>query len=151
MYTCMIRIFGSTLANHPERNWSILLQQAWSLRLREWSGSVSNGNNSNSHTTNSGKKFDEPCRRYNKGRCPFGSGCRYEYRCSYCFKLGHAAINCRKLQADRDRERSRGNGRRDSDDHRHRDHQFNKKHNNNFDNHGHTHQKKIKDWLIIRT
>ena len=36
------------------------------------------------------------------GRCSFGSSCKYEHRCSYCFKFGHTVINCRRLKANQD-------------------------------------------------
>ena len=101
--------FHIHMAKHPERNWSIILQQAWSLRLRENKVNSSStpykqGNNGNSGKNSS---VDEPCHRYNKRRCPFGSGCCFDHRCSYCFKMGHMIWNCCKLAADIERERAR--------------------------------------------
>ena len=40
----------------------------------------------------------------------FGTSCRYEHRCSYCFRMGHPIVTCRKLQADRERGAGNGNG-----------------------------------------
>ena len=96
--------FRLHMARNPDRNWGIILQQAWSLCLKDRispSASVS----SNQHAQqngNNGDKVREPCKRYNKGRCSFGTTCRYEHRCSYCFKFGHTVLNCRKLAADRE-------------------------------------------------
>ena len=44
----------------------------------------------------------EPCRCYNRGRCPFGAECNFDHHCSYCFKFGHTVLNCRKLIVDKD-------------------------------------------------
>ena len=104
--------FKIHMSHNPQRNWSIILQQAWSLRLKD----KLNGNGSSQgHGGNYAKdtnwqevspgKINEPCRRYNKGRCPFGPDCHYEHHCSYCFKFGHSVLHCRKLQADSDRAR----------------------------------------------
>ena len=101
--------FRIHMSKHPERNWSIKLQQAWALRLREKHqhyGNQSNNQFNHSNMVSSRGHSDEPCRRYNRGRCPFGSDCRYDHRCSYCFKMGHAIINFRKLAADKERERA---------------------------------------------
>ena len=104
--------FRIHISKHPERNWSIILQQAWSLRLRDRPGYVMNnqGGSLNNSKNSPETKVDE-CRRYNRGLCPFGSGCRYEHRCQYCFKLGHPIIQCRKLMADKERDRIRGQKR----------------------------------------
>ena len=51
------------------------------------------------------------CRRFNRGRCTFGKTCRYEHRCTYCFKFGHGFHNCRKAAADRkEKEAAAGGG-----------------------------------------
>ena len=44
----------------------------------------------------SGSKIKEPCKRYNKGKCTYGSACRYEHCCSErkCGKFGHGAHIC---------------------------------------------------------
>ena len=116
--------FRIHISKHPERNWSIILQQAWSLRLRDKPHQLINNNNSSFHSAGAGAsspspgKIDEPCRRFNRGRCHFGSGCRYDHRCSYCFKMGHPVIHCRKLAADKEKDRQRGGHRRE-----HRGHQ----------------------------
>ena len=42
-----------------------------------------------------------------RGKCNFGATCKYEHRCSYCFKFGHSVLNCRKAASDRN-SRNRG-------------------------------------------
>ena len=61
-------------------------------------GGHRNGDNTNDDR---GTEVSNICRSYNRGRCSFGRTCRYDHRCSYCFKFGHAIINCRKLAADK--------------------------------------------------
>ena len=53
-------------------------------------------------------KVSEPCRSFNRGKCNFGSNCKYEHRYSYCYKYGHGAVNCRKAQGDRGNKKSHG-------------------------------------------
>ena len=63
--------FRLHMAWHPHRNWSIILQQAWSMRLRDrvrlssdWVNAAG-GNSSN--TNRSRQKAGEICRRFNRG------------------------------------------------------------------------------------
>ena len=87
----------------PSRNWGIILQQAWILRLRE------KLRNENSHSYNShygggdqnNYGRDRTCRRFNKGRCTFGAGCKWEHKCKHCKMWGHGLVNCRKLKAEK--------------------------------------------------
>ena len=119
--------FRIHMSKNPTRSWGIILQQAWSLRLRDRISNSNHSSNHNNHSHNSlgnREKSSDICKRYNKGKCTFGSTCKYEHRCSYCFRFGHSIINCRKLQADRERahahghrqeHRKDGNGRQEKD------------------------------------
>ena len=93
--------------HHPHRSWSVILQQAWSMRLRDRlsKGDSSWGSSSSHSNHNHHKQKGKPCRRYNRGKCNFGSSCRYDHRCSYgpCGKFGHSILNGRKLAADREK------------------------------------------------
>ena len=89
-----------------ERSWAIILQQAWSLRLKDKLHIT--GENRSTSGGSPHNRSNEPCRKYNRGKCQFGSGCRYDHKCSYCFKFGHTILTCRKLKADMDRGVNRG-------------------------------------------
>ena len=101
--------FRMHIAWSPERNWSIILQQAWSLRLTGNMNSSSGGG----HSPGSNKdRIPEPCKRYNRRKCNYGTLWRYEHHCSYCLKFRHTILTCRKLLADQERvskHRSEGN------------------------------------------
>ena len=100
--------FRMHLARNPEHSWSIILQQAWSLRLKDRIHAAlheSNGSNAGASPSNAKDSPYNYCKRYNKGHCSFGLSCRYNHRCSYCFKMGHSILTCRKLQADIERNR----------------------------------------------
>ena len=92
------------MARHPARNWSIILQQAWSMRLRDriktsefFSGTQCFIKGSSKHNHGG-----EVCHKFNRGKCNFGTACKYEHKCTYCFKFGHGLINCRKMQGDKE-------------------------------------------------
>ena len=102
--------FRIHMARNPECNWGLILQQAWSLRLKDRSQYTAHGNGGYSgHNTGNGMTGGDfahkngPCRCYNKGKCTAGTSCRYHHKCSYCFKFGHAILTCRKLMADQER------------------------------------------------
>ena len=107
--------FQLHLSKHPERSWSVILQQAWSMKLKDRlrydtsTPSTSAHNSGFASSTQSDHnrtpiKSNEPCKRYNKfGKCKFGMGCKYDHKCSYCYKTGHTILMCRKLFADHER------------------------------------------------
>ena len=119
--------FRLHLAENPGRTWAIILQQAWSMRLRDQINFDfrNNRNKQNNFYNNDGsnEKTKNYCKRFNRGRCTFGSRCRYEHKCTYCFKFGHGMHNCRKLISDnkRDKElnfrRGLGNDFKEKDHH----------------------------------
>ena len=92
--------FRIHMHRYPDRNWSVILQQAWMMRLQEklGSSSASRGLNSNQ---GSHKKNSDACRRYNRGKCTFGNSCKYDHKCQYCNHFGHPISSCRKLAAER--------------------------------------------------
>ena len=88
--------FRHHIGRHPQRPWNVILQQAWTMLLKD---RVWNENSYFHKGKMQGKnKHDrEPCRRYNRGRCSFGLSCHYDHRCSVkeCGKFGHGAHVCR--------------------------------------------------------
>ena len=98
------RDFRLHLACNPTRLWSIILQQAWSFRLKDRLRLDRNLFNSSNHSGGSGAyKNDrrEICRKFNRGRCSYGFSCKFDHRCSYCFKFSHGAQNCRRFSSDK--------------------------------------------------
>ena len=105
------REFRVHMDKHPERNWGIILQQAWSLCLKD--KLVTNHNDVGMSTNRqSGDRNDKVngsrgnysgsrkniCFKYNQGTCTLGFRCKFEHKCSICGKFGHGACSCRKLQ-----------------------------------------------------
>ena len=108
--------FRLHIAKHPMRSWSVILQHAWNLRMKDRIGNQSSGGHFDAQHNKEGRhngaglsqsRQKETCKHYNKGRCSFGNTCKYEHRCAYCFKLGHGALVCRKLNADKDNKSTR--------------------------------------------
>ena len=85
------REFRQHIARHPTRPWNIILQQAWTMILKDRIKQDSFGKGKTPDRTN------EPCRRFNKGKCNFGLSCKYEHCCAVkrCSKFGHGAHMCR--------------------------------------------------------
>ena len=101
--------FRMHMAKHPEQSWAIILQQAWSMKLKDWLvkvdgfGANNNWHQNSNYSSGSNKpssggspsnagKSSEACRRYNQGRCKFGPNCHYDHKCSYCGKFGHMIL-----------------------------------------------------------
>ena len=110
--------FRLHISRHPERSWAVILQQAWSMKLRDRinrSDMNVGGGGASSHMpehTGQNRKSGDYCKQFNKGKCNLGSGCRYEHRCSYCYKFAHGVVVCRKLIYDREKggKKSGNNG-----------------------------------------
>ena len=84
--------FRIHISHNPLRTWSVILQQAWTMKLKE---RLHEFNASQSRGQGSGGKRDY-CRRFQRGTCNDGVNCRYEHRCTICNKFGHGAHICRK-------------------------------------------------------
>ena len=69
--------FRLHMSKHPKRSWSIILQQAWSVRLKD----KIRAGSSSSHGQWRHEHKKELCKRFNRGECTAGSECRYEHRC----------------------------------------------------------------------
>ena len=91
--------FRMHLSNYPQRSWSVILQQAWSMCLRDRQNNFDARQNNNSGSKRTKR---EPCRRFNKGLCTAGASCKYDHRCTVktCSKWGHGAHICRKRTAE---------------------------------------------------
>ena len=78
--------------HHMKRNWSVILQQAWAIYLKDKVNSSVSQNNPNYNT----KPRRRLCFDFNSGNCTYGKRCKFDHRCSFCNKYGHGSYNCRK-------------------------------------------------------
>ena len=103
--------FRMHLSKFPGRSWSIILQQAWTLRLRDRLR-IENGNfhNFNRQDRPDNNNKDRSCRRFNQGKCTYGARCKWDHKCKYCDKWGHGSAICRKLKADKGEKISNSGG-----------------------------------------
>ena len=95
------REFRMHISKYPERSWAIILQQAWTMYLKNKISVNSHFDYSNRQggfTPGSGtpKSKKDVCKRFNKGLCSRGRGCRYVHHCLECSKFGHGAHICRR-------------------------------------------------------
>ena len=104
--------FRLHIARHLDHNWSAILQQAWSMKLRDRIGAresqftqpyLQNTPIVHNSTGNKNKSPYEYCKRFNRGKCDLGSACKYEHKCLYCNKFGHGLVVCCKLIYDKEK------------------------------------------------
>ena len=83
--------FRHHISRYLNRVWNVILQQAWTMILKDRLRVDHSGNDKNN------KRDREPCHRFNKGKCNFGLACRFDHRCSVpkCGKFGQGAHICR--------------------------------------------------------
>ena len=91
--------FCMHISKFPQCSWSIILQQAWSMCLKD-KVQNSDENRANNSFNNSGhwsSRNKEICKRFNKGKCTYGSSCKFDHCCAVpkCGKFGHGAHICR--------------------------------------------------------
>ena len=82
--------FRFHMSKHPQRSWSIILQQAWNLRLKD---KIRFDNHSGEKVKGKSKEI---CKWFNCGKCNLGSAYRYEHRCLECNRFGHGIHICCK-------------------------------------------------------
>ena len=88
--------FHHHIARYPYRSWSVILQQTWTMLLKDRikydNGFQRNGN----HRGNKGNSHKEICKWFNCGKCTFGLSCKFDHRCAIpkCGKFGHGAHIC---------------------------------------------------------
>ena len=89
--------FRYHISRHPYHSWSVILQQAWTMLLKD---RIKYDNNyQRNGQRSSGKGYGgnkEICKHFNRGKCTFGLSCRYDHRCAMpkCGKFGHGAHIC---------------------------------------------------------
>ena len=109
------RDFRLHLSVHPDRNWGIILQQAWMMRMVERLNRQANvsGTNGVGNVTQGFQQSKKLCYKYNRGKCTYGFNCKFDHRCRICSKFGHGAHICRKgNDQNKDREKDRSKRRK---------------------------------------
>ena len=99
--------FRMHLSRHPYRSWAIMLQQAWSVRLKDKIRNSAPSQGGSGFHTGCGqvaRSRKDICWRYNSGRCTYGSSCKFEHKCSVCLRYGHGAHICRRANWEESRE-----------------------------------------------
>ena len=87
--------FRLHMARHPQRSWSVILQQAWNLWLKDRHDN--NGRNGgNNFGLQSSYRRKDICFHFKAGKCTYGLRCKFDHRCGICGKFGHGAFNCRR-------------------------------------------------------
>ena len=96
------REFRKHIERFPDRSWGIILQQAWSMFLKDRVNvtpthyNKQNGRNTTDHKPGLSWHL---CFAFNNGYCKFGSKCKFDHRCGLCGKFGYGTHNCRKAQS----------------------------------------------------
>ena len=100
------REFCRHIERHPERNWGVFLQQAWTMFLKDRINATPNSkfgvnNGSNNNAVNGEHRKSGVSRKlcipFNvTGECRFGTKCRFDHCCGFCGRFGHGTYNCRK-------------------------------------------------------
>ena len=91
------RLFRMHMEANPSRSWAIILQQAWSICLKDKIGAQ--GRVSQEHPKLDAKEKHKPCYKFNKGKCTYGFNCKFDHKClfslfqvrSWCSQLSQAA------------------------------------------------------------
>ena len=95
--------FRHHIARHPYWSWSVILQQAWTMILKDRVKTDGNYRGVSGFKNNrSGGGHKEICKQFNRGKCTFGLSCRYDHRCAVpkCGKFGHGAHICHLCNTD---------------------------------------------------
>ena len=108
--------FRIHISKNPLRTWTVILQLAWNMRLKD----KISGDRTYFKGNNGSATKKEPCRCFQHGRCNYGLNCKFEHRCTICTKFGHGTYMCRRRM---DRTNSSfiddRDDRRDGRDHKH--------------------------------
>ena len=82
--------FRRHISKHPTRSWGIILQQAWTMRLKDRMGDrAQRGGGADRN-----RARRDICWKFNLGSCTYGLSCKFDHRCALCLKFGHGVHNC---------------------------------------------------------
>ena len=91
--------FRQHMSRNPFRNWGVILQQAYTMCIKDRhrsEGSSSNSGWRGGESPAAMMKKRKPCIAFQRGTCKFGSKCKWDHRCNFCNKFGHGTSVCRK-------------------------------------------------------
>ena len=72
----MIRSSGTISVDILLRAWNVILQQAWTMLLKD---RLRNDGGAHFKKGGNPKKRNEPCKRFNKGKCSYGLACIFDH------------------------------------------------------------------------
>ena len=98
--------FRAHMSRFPGHSWAIILQQAWTIYLKDRLRS----NNQDNFRNNGQKCKKDVCKRFNKGLCTAGLSCKYDHWCIECERFGHGAHICRRRSSNQNGNASSGPG-----------------------------------------
>ena len=105
------REFRIHMERHPERNWGIILYQAWAMCLKERVNTMTPNNRFGEREFNHQSGRKKICYRFNRGKCTYGFMCKFEHHCGVCNKFGHGSHNCRRVLFYSDKDNETGDAR----------------------------------------
>ena len=112
------REFRRHIERHQTRSWGVILQQAWTMFLKDrvvFTPSKASTGSGGERGENKGSGVARKlCIPFNRGHCKYGARCKFEHKCGFCGKYGHGTFNCRKAQAVSGKESSSGGHKTDS-------------------------------------
>ena len=89
--------FKELMARNSSRNWGVVYHNGWMIKLKDHQVKRDQTAANESIPRNMQKEGKKDIYwKFNKNRCNFGQGCRFEHRCSKCGKMVHPAANCHK-------------------------------------------------------
>ena len=92
-------MFRRLMDEFPERSWAKQYIQMWNRTMCE--GLYRGSNNNQRSVQNSSGKKEIVCWKFNKGKCSYGTACKFEHKCAYCQSYNHGSKNCSKKASDR--------------------------------------------------
>ena len=102
--------FRKHIAKFPSHSWVLILQQAWTMILKDRISKGSGTGNRSSHSSGQNQHINksdkDACKQFNKGICTNQLGCHYDHRCLTCGRFGHGAHICRAKKINKHHNKS---------------------------------------------
>lgn len=97
------RLFRQSVAVNPALKWHRREPDLWLMASHESPSPAQASSSAHqpfcTASTLQSSASEDPCRRFNKGTCPFiEAQCRYKHVCQRCLSAGHVGRDCPRLQ-----------------------------------------------------